>query len=68
MEEIAFSVFRVKCSAIIEQVRKTRQPVRVTRLGEALADIVPLSSAKNEPGAKGLRKKSPPALRASRRR
>jgi antitoxin (DNA-binding transcriptional repressor) of toxin-antitoxin stability system len=58
MKEIDFSEFRVKCSAIVQQVGKTRQPIRVTRLGEALAEIVPLSEAKNEPGAKRSRKKS----------
>jgi antitoxin (DNA-binding transcriptional repressor) of toxin-antitoxin stability system len=63
MKEIGFSEFRVKCSAILDQVRKTRQPIRVTRLGEALVDIVPLSQAKNEPDAKGLQKKSPRASR-----
>jgi len=47
MKEIAFSEFRVRCSAIIEQVRKTRQPIRVMRLGVALAEIVPLSPAKS---------------------
>ncbi|MFZ0310865.1 MAG: type II toxin-antitoxin system Phd/YefM family antitoxin [Candidatus Sulfotelmatobacter sp.] len=52
MKEIAFSEFRAKCSAIIEQVRKTRRPIRVTRLGEPLAEIVPLSQANNDPGAK----------------
>jgi antitoxin (DNA-binding transcriptional repressor) of toxin-antitoxin stability system len=30
-------------------VSKTRQPIRVTHLGEALAEIVPLSPAKNAP-------------------
>jgi antitoxin (DNA-binding transcriptional repressor) of toxin-antitoxin stability system len=59
MKEIDFSEFRVKCSAIIQQVGKTAQPVRVTRLGEALVDIVPLSAVKNEPGGKRSRKKSP---------
>jgi prevent-host-death family protein len=58
MKEIGFPEFRIKCSAILEQVRKTRQPVRVTRLGEALADIVPMSPAKNEPGSKKARKSS----------
>ena len=43
MKEIVFSEFRVKCSAIFEHVRKTRQPIRVTRLGNPLAEIVPLS-------------------------
>lgn len=59
MKEIGFSAFRVNCSAIIEQVRKTRQPIRVTRLGEPLAEIIPLPQAKNEPGEKRLREKSP---------
>jgi PHD/YefM family antitoxin component YafN of YafNO toxin-antitoxin module len=61
MKEIDFSKFRVKCSAILQQVGKTRKPVRVTRFGKALAEIVSLSPAKNEPGAKKLRKKSPRA-------
>jgi prevent-host-death family protein len=46
MKEIGFSEFRAKYSAIIEQVRKTRQPIRVTRLGKPLAEIVPPSPAK----------------------
>jgi antitoxin (DNA-binding transcriptional repressor) of toxin-antitoxin stability system len=46
MKEIGFSEFKVKCSAIIEQVRKTRQPIRVTRLGKPLAEIVPPSPEK----------------------
>src|SRR5271168_3686270 len=48
MKEIGFSEFKVRYSAVIEQVRKTRQPIRVMRLGEPLAEIVPLSRAKNE--------------------
>jgi len=46
MKEIGISEFRVKCSAIIEQVRKTRRPIRVTRFGQPLAEIVPPSPAK----------------------
>jgi PHD/YefM family antitoxin component YafN of YafNO toxin-antitoxin module len=57
MREIDFSEFRVRCSAILQQVGKTRQPVRVTRFGKPLAEIVPLSLEKNEPGVKKLRKK-----------
>jgi hypothetical protein len=59
MKEIGFSEFRVKCSAILERVRKTRQPIRVIQLGKPLAEIVAPSPAKNEPGAKRLRKESP---------
>jgi prevent-host-death family protein len=65
MKEIGFSEFRIKYSATFEQVRKTRQPIRVTRLGKPLAEIVPLSPAKNEPDAKKLRKKSPLPSRAN---
>jgi antitoxin (DNA-binding transcriptional repressor) of toxin-antitoxin stability system len=64
MKEIGFSEFRVKYSAILQQVRKTRQPIRVIRFGEPLAEIVPLSLAKNEPGAKKLRKSSPRTSKA----
>lgn len=65
MKEIGFPEFRVKCSAILEQVRKTRQPIRVTSLGKPIVEVVPLSPAKDEPRPKGrLRKKSPRASRA----
>lgn len=65
MKEIAFSEFRVKCSAVLDQVRKTRQPIRVIRFGVALADVVPLSQGKKEVGAKALRKDSPRPSKAS---
>jgi len=68
MKEIGFSEFKVRYSAVIEQVRKTRQPIRVMRLGEPLAEIVPLSRAKNEPGEKRLREKSPRTSKARLRR
>jgi prevent-host-death family protein len=68
MKEIDFPEFRIKCSAIIERVRKTRQPVRVTRFGEPLAEIVPLSQPENDLVAKRLRKKSPRTPKARLRR
>jgi antitoxin (DNA-binding transcriptional repressor) of toxin-antitoxin stability system len=68
MREIDFSEFRVKCSAIVQRVGKTRQTIRVTRLGEPLVEIVPLSQAKNEPDAKRLRKQLPRTSKASLRR
>jgi antitoxin (DNA-binding transcriptional repressor) of toxin-antitoxin stability system len=68
MKEIDFSEFRDNCSAIIQRVGKTRRPIRVTSLGEALADIVPLSLAKNEPDAKRSRKKFVRASKAYPRR
>ena len=41
MQEIAVSKFKATCLSVLEQVRKTRQPVRVTRFGKHLAEIVP---------------------------
>jgi len=41
MEEIAISVFKAKCLAILEQVRKTRKPIRVTKRGKPIAEVVP---------------------------
>ena len=42
MEEIAASKFKVTCLSVIERVRKTRKPIRVTRYGKPVAEIVPL--------------------------
>jgi prevent-host-death family protein len=41
MEEIAISEFKAKCLALLERVRKTKQPIRITRHGEPVAEIVP---------------------------
>jgi prevent-host-death family protein len=46
MKEIAISEFKAKCLGILEEVRKTRRPIRVTRFGEPVADVVPPSAAK----------------------
>jgi prevent-host-death family protein len=43
MEEIAISKFKATCLAVMERVRKTRKPVRVTRFGKPVAEIVPPS-------------------------
>lgn len=41
MKEVAISEFKAKCLGMLEQVRKTRIPIRVTRFGEPVAEIVP---------------------------
>jgi prevent-host-death family protein len=41
MKEIAISEFKAKCLALLEQVRKTKQPIQITRFGEPVAQIVP---------------------------
>ena len=43
MEEIAISKFKATCLAVLEQVRKTHKPIRVTRFGKPVAEIVPPS-------------------------
>lgn len=43
MEEIAISKFKATCLATLERVRKTRRPIRVTRFGQPVAEVVPPS-------------------------
>jgi len=43
MQEIAISKFKATCLAVLERVRRTRQPVRVTRFGNPIAEVVPPS-------------------------
>ncbi len=41
METIAISKFKATCLAVLEQVRKTGKPIRITRRGGPIADVVP---------------------------
>jgi prevent-host-death family protein len=41
MEEIAISKFKATCLAVLERVRRTNQPIRVTRFGKPVAEIIP---------------------------
>jgi antitoxin (DNA-binding transcriptional repressor) of toxin-antitoxin stability system len=41
MENMAISKFKATCLATLERVRRTGRPVRVTRFGTPVADIVP---------------------------
>jgi len=41
MEEISISEFKAKCLALLEQVRKTKKPIRVTKFGKPVVDVVP---------------------------
>ena len=45
MESIAISEFKARCLAVLEQVRRSGQPILVTRRGEPVAEIVPASPA-----------------------
>ena len=35
------SRFKATCLAVLQEVRKTGRPVRITRRGEPIADVVP---------------------------
>ena len=41
MEEVSISEFKAKCLALVEQVRKTKKPIRITRHGKPVAEVVP---------------------------
>jgi prevent-host-death family protein len=45
MKEVAISEFKAKCLALLQQVQKTKKPIRVTRFGKPVAEIVPPSAA-----------------------
>ena len=47
MDEIAISEFKAKCLAVVERVRRTRTPVRITRFGRPVAEVVPISRARD---------------------
>jgi len=44
MREIAISEFKAKCLALLQQVSKTKRPIRVTRFGRPIAEVIPPSS------------------------
>jgi prevent-host-death family protein len=41
MQDISISEFKAKCLGLIEQVQKTRQPLRITRHGRPVAEVIP---------------------------
>jgi prevent-host-death family protein len=43
MKEIAISEFKAKCLRLLDQVEKSRNPIRVTRRGKPVADVFPPS-------------------------
>jgi prevent-host-death family protein len=49
VEEIAISKFKATCLAVLEKVKKTGQPVLVTRFGQPIAQILPAEASKRTP-------------------
>lgn len=48
MKEVSISEFKAKCHSLLQQVFKTKQSLRITRLGKPVADIVPPEEAQVE--------------------
>jgi prevent-host-death family protein len=48
IREIAISKFKAKCLSLLEEVSKTKTPLRVTRRGIPIADVIPASSEAEE--------------------
>jgi prevent-host-death family protein len=55
MEEIAISKFKATCLAVLERVRRTNQPIRVTRFGKPVAEIMPPSPLEQPRRKVGIR-------------
>lgn len=49
MKEIAISKFKATCLAVLERVRKTGEPVVITRFGQPIAEINPAGGFKRIP-------------------
>ncbi len=41
MKEVAISEFKAKCLALLDEVQKTKMPIRVTRRGKPVAEVGP---------------------------
>jgi prevent-host-death family protein len=41
VKEVAISEFKAKCLALIDELQKTKQPLRITRRGKPVAELVP---------------------------
>ena len=41
MDTMPISKFKATCLAALERVRKTRRPLRITRFGRPVADVLP---------------------------
>ena len=47
MKEVAISEFKAKCLSLIDQVQKTKKPIRITRRGQPVAEVVPPSHVRS---------------------
>lgn len=45
MQEIAISEFKAKCLSLLDEVNKTKKPIRILKRGKPLAEIIPPTPA-----------------------
>jgi len=48
INEVAISEFKAKCLSLLDKVSRTKIPLRVTRRGKPIADVIPPSPAPAE--------------------
>jgi prevent-host-death family protein len=58
MKEVAISEFKAKCLALLDQVQKTKKPIRVTRFGKPIAEVVPPSPVRSNDWIGSMKGKS----------
>jgi len=44
MDEVSISEFKAKCIGLLDYVSKTKKPIRVTRHGKPVAEIIPATT------------------------
>ena len=54
MDAMPISKFKAQCLSVMERVRRTGRPVRVTRYGRPVADVVPAAPAARAKRALGF--------------
>lgn len=47
IHNVAISEFKAKCLSLLDEVAKTKIPLRVTRRGKPIADVIPAENAAN---------------------
>ena len=48
METVTISKFKATCLALLDKVKRTGKPIRITRRGEPIAEVVPVSITPGE--------------------
>jgi prevent-host-death family protein len=54
MDAMPISKFKAQCLSVMDRVRRTGRPVRVTRYGRPVADVIPVVPVQPEARALGF--------------